>query len=173
MLIEIASLIIINTNQIKETNVDNLSLNRPRISFVAGESKFQISERERIAKENYERIRQQTIAREKAERASRGESYSGTGGYVEIIGEDTQYFNCVKYAKAKSGISRSIGNGGRAGVNSQTPQVGAIGVEKARYHAVVIEKIEGDKITVTEANYYKRKLTRRVLNRSDFIGFVI
>ena len=99
----------------------------------------------------------------------RGESYTGRGE-AEVIG--TSWENCVQYAKRITGITRSIGAGGRSGVQSSEPRIGAIGAEKGVVHAVVIEKIEGNKITITEANWYRGKITRRVLSRNDFIGFI-
>jgi hypothetical protein len=140
--------------------------NNPRITrfrtFTLGESVSQTEEK--VARER-------EVASQKL--LQRGESYTGTGKEVEIVSKDTEYFNCVKYSKAKSGISASIGNGGRNGINSNIPQIGAIGVEKTRYHAVYIEAIDGDKIVISEANYYKGWITRRVLSRSDFIGYIV
>ena len=169
MLIEIASLIIINTNQIKETNVDNLSLNRPRISFVAGESKFQISERERIARENYERIRQQTIAREKAERTVRS-STSGTNPYV--------YGFCTWYVAKEKGITQIWGDAKYWPVNSSVPAVGAVIVtyESWRGHVGIIREVNGTQVKIEEMNYvgYNRVSTRVVDYRTLPVkGFLI
>ena len=169
MLIEIASLIIINTNQIKETNVDNLSLNRPRISFVAGESKFQISERERIARENYERIRQQTIAREKAERTVRS-STSGTNPYV--------YGFCTWYVAKEKGITQIWGDAKYWPVNSSVPAVGAVIVtyESWRGHVGIIREVNGTQVKIEEMNYvgYNRVSTRVVDYRTIPVkGFLI
>ena len=169
MLIEIASLIIINTNQIKETNVDNLSLNRPRISFVAGESKFQISEKERIARENYERIRQQTIAREKAERTVRS-STSGTNPYV--------YGFCTWYVAKEKGITQIWGDAKYWPVNSSVPAVGAVIVtyESWRGHVGIIREVNGTQVKIEEMNYvgYNRVSTRVVDYRTIPVkGFLI
>lgn len=142
-------------------------------SFILGDSLVLREQRERDVAERALRDDRQAVERERVTRASRGSSYTGTGSNVEIVEKDTRFFNCVYFARYKSGISRSIGNGGRAGINTQTPQVGAIGVERKIYHAVYIEKIEGDQITILEANYYKGWITRRVLKRSDFMGFVV
>ena len=134
-----------------------------RRNFTLGDSRFQTEEKEIQS--------QQKLA---ANASQHGSSYSGTGTQVEIVAKDTQYFNCVSFAKAKSGITKSIGAGGRSGVNSQTPQVGAIGVEAGKIpHAAYIEKVEGEKIVVLESNYLKGWITRRILTRSDFLGFII
>lgn len=174
MLIELASLIIINTRAI-DASIDNNNLGNNNSGynyFVPGDSRLQIEQREREAAERAEQSRREADAREGVERASRGGSYTGTGGEVTVIGKDTQYFNCVKYAKAKAGISASIGNGGRRGINSQTPQVGSIGVERSRYHAVYVESVNGNEVIVSEANYLKNHITMRVLHRDDFLGFI-
>ena len=100
----------------------------------------------------------------------RGESYTGTGNGIEIIGYSKE--NCVQYAKRITGINRTVGTGGRRGIQGSEPRVGAIGVEKTRTHAVVIEKIEGEKITITEANFLRGRITRRVLRLNDLMGFI-
>jgi hypothetical protein len=174
MLLEILATLVISTQNIKETSVsNNISHISSHSSFIPGDSEYQIGERARVAREESERLARQreVLARERSRVP--GGSYTGTGSNVEIVEKDTRFFNCVAYARWKSGINRSIGNGGRAGINTQTPQVGAIGVERKIYHAVYIEKIEGDQITIMEANYYKGWITRRVLKRSDFMGFVV
>ena len=131
-------------------------------SFVLGDSVAQTQEKEIQ--------RQQELA---TNASKRGSSYTGTGIQVELV-EPDQYRNCVKFAKAKTGIIRPIGAGGRAGINSYEARVGEIGVEKGKTpHAVYIEKIEGEKITILESNYYRGWITRRVLVRSDFLGFII
>jgi len=154
-------------NDIRNTNLASYILGSDTDgsrSFSLGDSLVQVQEKE---------IQRN---RDVLSRGSRSytvsESYTGKGT-AEIVGKDTQYFNCVAYAKAKTGIERPIGAGGRAGINSYEPQVGAIGAEKGVAHAVFIEKIEGDKITITEANWKRGWITRRVLSRSDFIGFII
>lgn len=101
----------------------------------------------------------------------RGESYTGTGTSPVIIGQSKE--SCVPFAKRITGINRSIGDGGRRGINSDVPTVGAIGVEKVRTHAVVIKEIIDDEIIIEEANFIRGAITRRVLKRSDFLGFII
>ena len=92
---------------------------------------------------------------------------------MEVVSKDPGFYNCVAYSKAMSGINRVLGAGGRDAINSQEPQVGKIGSTKGTPHAVYIEKIEGDEITVTESNYFRGLITRRVLKRDDFLGFII
>jgi len=132
-----------------------------RVVIIPGDSVWQREERERIS-------------RELATKTSytRGTSYQKTTGKVEVVSKDPGFYNCVTYSKAMSGINRVLGAGGRYAINSQEPQVGKIGSTKGTPHAVYIEKVEGDKITITESNYYRGLITRRVLTRNDFIGFI-
>jgi hypothetical protein len=165
MLIEIASLIIINTSQIKETNVINLSPNRPVRSFVVGDSQHQVSERERIIRENTERIRQEVIARERAERASRG------GSVLEVIGEYRVWGGCVPYAWSQ-GMQTSGYGWARNYPVTQTPQKFAITKESWTGHAVVIEQDLGDKVIIRDANYIPHKITRRIIPKSLIKGYL-
>jgi len=132
-----------------------------RTVFIPGDSL-----NDRLIREHERQLREQR----EAEQKRKGSSYTGTGKDVEVIGESWE--NCVEFAKRITGISRSIGNGGRSGVEGSEPRVGAIGVEARIRHAVVVEKIEGDQITITEANFYRGKITRRRLVKSDFVGFI-
>jgi hypothetical protein len=144
--------------------------NSIRHNFTLGDSSDQISQQEKIRAEELSRVQLASLH----QRSQRVYAESSGGfGQATIIAEDTQYFNCAKYAKAKSGISASIGNGGRQGINTNEPRVGEIGVERNRYHAVYIEKVEGDEITITEANFYRGFITMRVLHRSEFLGFIV
>ena len=161
--------------QIKEDNVSGIELSTyilhndsddNRVVIIPGDSLWQVEERNRLDAERQ--------SRELATKTSytRGESYQKTTGKVEVVSKDPGFYNCVAYSKAMSGINRVLGAGGRYAINSQEPQVGKIGSTKGTPHAVYIEKVEGDKITITESNYYRGLITRRVLTRNDFIGFI-
>ncbi len=89
---------------------------------------------------------------------------------VTIIGKSN--LQCVIYAKKATGIDRSIGYAGRAKADGTEPRVGAIGLMKYWGHAVVIEEINGDSLTITEANWVKGAIDRRVLKTSDFRGYI-
>lgn len=92
-------------------------------------------------------------------------------GVEEVYKDPTN--NCVKWSLGHAGISIvGAGLGGRKAINSQTPAVGVVGVQKSIYHAVYIEKIDGDNLTILESNYEKNWITRRVLPRSEFLGFI-
>lgn len=161
--------------QIKEDNVSGIELSSyilhndsddNRVVIIPGDSLWQVEERNRLDAERQ--------SRELATKTSytRGTSYQKTTGKVEVVSKDPGFYNCVAYSKAMSGINRVLGAGGRYAINSQEPQVGKIGSTKGTPHAVYIEKVEGDKITITESNYYRGLITRRVLTRNDFIGFI-
>lgn len=138
------------------------SINEP-ITIIPGDSNWTIEERNRLDAERQ--------SRELYANASytRGESY--TSGQAEIIGKS--YEQCVIYAKRRSGITRSIGYAGNAQVQGTTPQVGSIGIEKSKIgHAVYIEAVEGNKITITEANFLRGYITKRVLDITQFRGFI-
>jgi len=158
MLIELIASLVINTN-IKETNVSNISLNSPRISFVAGESQYQISERERIARENYDRIQRQTIAREKTTRASR-KSVNRTNPYA--------YGYCTWYVAKEKGITQIWGDAKYWPVNSNLPTVGAIIVtyENKRYgHVGIIREVNGTQVKIQEMNYIGfNKVSTRIVD---------
>jgi len=136
--------------------------------FTLGDSRFQRAEKDR--KEEEIRLAAQTN--------QQGSSYTGRGEAIKLY-KDTKYKNCVEFAKAQTGIYRQIGAGGRAGINSYEPQVGAIGVERGRFpHAVVIILVSDVDITVVESNWLVDEdethwISQRVLKRSDFIGFII
>lgn len=80
--------------------------------------------------------------------------------------------NCVKWSAEQAGISGSLGNGGRKGINTQEPKVGDIGVQRGIIHAVYLTEINGDMITFSESNYVKNWITSRTLPRSEFLGFI-
>lgn len=80
--------------------------------------------------------------------------------------------NCVEYAKSMTGISRTMGVGGRQAIQGTEPQVGAIGSLIGPAHAVVVEKVDGELVTFTESNFTKGFITRRTLPLSSFIGFI-
>jgi hypothetical protein len=99
-------------------------------------------------------------------------SYKPARSSVERLYEDSTN-NCVQFAKTQTGINRPLGNGGRAGVNSYSPRIGAIGVLKGSPHAVVVESIDGEMVTFRESNYFKNWITRRSLPLSSFLGYII
>lgn len=152
----------LSTSKINKSNI-----------IIPGESQIEIQVRElNEAMEQKEKDIRDVQARDRASRVAPKESpaYKSYNG-AEVIGDSRE--DCVTYAKRITGIQRTIGNGGRAGINSDSPTVGAIGVQSGVVHAVVVESIQGNQITVTEANWVKGHITRRTIDISGFIGFII
>jgi len=137
-----------------------------KVEITHGESEVQKREREEREKrerEEQEREQQAKLARESHSKAS--------SPRVEVLYPDGTN-NCVSFAKRQTGINRPLGTGGRSAIQGQEPRVGAIGSTKGTPHAVVVTVINGNYITVIESNYKKNFITRRVLARSEFIGFI-
>lgn len=128
----------------------------PKIKIVLGESNTQKAEREKREKEL-------------AELKERGESYVA-GDVKKLYHDNTN--NCVAWAKRQTGITRTLGNGARAGIQGTEPKVGAIGAMKAGVHAVVVVAINGDYLTVNESNHTKGWITQRVVNKNQMLGYV-
>lgn len=92
-------------------------------------------------------------------------------GNAVIVSKDTQYFNCVSYVKAKTGIYRSLGNGARSAIQGKEPRVGSIGAMRGRAHAVYVTAVNGEMVTFTESNYMRGYITQRTAPVSMFLGF--
>lgn len=166
----------------KETNISqyvelcvNLSENKPNLRknvIVLNEIKIGESINDKIIKEQLEKERQETLAREK-ERQNKilTESYTGHGTAIKLY--ESNLNNCVEFVKQKTGITHKLGSGGRGYIQGQEPKIGSIGVEAGKYpHAVLIVNIDNDKIIINESNYEEGWVTQRTLSRSDFLGFI-
>jgi hypothetical protein len=90
---------------------------------------------------------------------------------VEKLYEDSTN-NCVEWAKAQTGIYGTFGWGARAGINSYTPQIGAIGAERSLVHAFVVESIQENGVMAIESNYKVNWITRRFIPFSDILGYI-
>lgn len=138
--------------------------------FVLGDS---LGDRRKAVEEEEKRKaeerKRETLARESRVKVQASPSYGSYSG-AQVIGISEE--SCVIYAKRITGISRSLGYAGNTPTQGLEPQVGAIGLEKRYGHAVVIQSISGEKITITEANFVKGKITLRVLSRSELRGYI-
>ena len=152
--------------QIKEDNVSGIELSSyilhndsddNRVVIIPGDSVWQREERERIS-------------RELATKTSytRGESYTGTGSQVEIIGESWE--QCVIYFKRQKGISTSLGYAGNIKPNSQTPEVGEGALEWN--HISLVVAVGDSWIKVRESNWLRGKITERVIPKSQVRGYL-
>lgn len=134
------------------------------IEIVKVESQYDIEQKKK--KEEAEKVAAEKVARATVFVQSGDES-----GIVEVLYADKTN-NCVMWYKNQTGITRSLGAGGRSGIQGKEPRVGAGGVLKGSPHIVLIEKIEGNTITFRESNYRKNLITRRSLPTSSFLGYV-
>lgn len=133
----------------------------------------------RIAAEQAERQRMaQTFVRQGANVPPRADltlnlpSSGSAYGTAKLLYRDTLYRNCVSFVKAKTGIYRPLGNGARGAIQGYEPRVGAIGSTRGLPHAVYVVAVNGDMVTVHEANYMRGWITERVLPTSQFVGFI-
>lgn len=110
-----------------------------------------------------------TIAREGRAEGKPSPSYKTNQGY-EVIGYSNE--QCVAYSKRMSGITRSIGYAGTARADGTDVQVGAIGLMRDWGHAVYIEAVEGDTVTVSDSNWVKGSIIRRKLSTSEIRGYI-
>lgn len=79
------------------------------------------------------------------------------------------FCSCVIYAKALTGYSQSVGYARNWPKNSLVPTVGGVVItnESRVGHVGVITAIDGDNITIIEANYSICRKTIRILNTSN------
>lgn len=164
MILEIYASLVISTANIKEAK--NVSSNTYS-HIIPGDSAYQqeLRERDRLLAEQVQRSRRQTLAREKAQRAS------GGGTVLEVIGEYRVKGGCVPYAWSQGMQTRGYGLARNYPV-TQEPQAFAITYEGWEGHAVVIEKDLGDKVQVRDANYRPGLITRRVIPKSIIKGYL-
>jgi hypothetical protein len=93
-----------------------------------------------------------------------------TGAVVLVRRDNTN--NCVLFAKQQTGISRMLGYGGVRAIQGGTPKVGAIGVVNRGRHAVVVKQVLDYYIVIEESNVVRGWITRRVLPKNNFLGFI-
>jgi len=100
----------------------------------------------------------------------KGSSY--TGGEATKLYEDSTN-NCVAWSKKQTGISGTLGNGARAGIQGTEPRIGAIGAEKGGIpHAFVVVAIKDDTIIINESNFIKNWISQREIPKSRVLGYV-
>jgi len=116
-------------------------------------------------------VRREVLSREMGRRLQPLESPGLSDGEAKKLYQDNTN-NCAQWAKRQAGITKSIGAGGRGGINTQNPREGIVGAERGIIHAVYITKVDGDQITFQESNFIRGWITERTLPRSSFIGFI-
>ena len=141
--------------------VDTIKIERTESQY---QQEIRIAEEARIAE-------QARIERERQEKLKQENKKAALTGAVILVRRDNTN-NCVLFAKQQTGISRMLGYGGKRAIQGETPKVGAIGVVNRGRHAVVVKEITGNYITVEESNVVKGWITRRVLPKNNFLGFI-
>lgn len=91
-------------------------------------------------------------------------------GSVRIIGTSAE--QCVAYFKRMTGITRPLGYAGSIPAQGGEPRIGA-GALSAKYgHVSLVVAINGDMLTLHDANFQKNSITERVVNRSSQRGYI-
>ena len=175
------TLTIQSIGQVKaETKQNDLLNNLPLISnthngnysFLVGDSNQTRSEKEQL---RAEMARIQGFNQTSDQRS--GTSFTGHGEAKKLY-IDTQFRDCVRFAKAQTGISRSIGDGGRDGINTQEVKAGEIGVESGKIpHAFWVKEVKSTGVVVWEANWLVDKdgthwIDERFVPYSDILGYI-
>jgi len=91
-------------------------------------------------------------------------------GSATIIGYSNE--QCVQYFKRISGTTRPIGYAGNAQSQGNEPKIGAGALWKGVGHIGVVVGIDGNMLTVEDANWFYGKITRHYLPVSSFRGFI-
>lgn len=89
---------------------------------------------------------------------------------VRIIADSSE--QCVVYARRVTGNAKIHGYAGTLKPEGQTPVVGAVALERDYGHVSVVVSIEGDWITLHDANWVKGHVTERKVLRSTQKGYI-
>lgn len=103
----------------------------------------------------------QTARRATARRAI--SSRSNTSG--------TSWEQCIPYARRISGV-QVRGYAGDVQPNSSEASVGSVALFAGYGHAAVVTGVNGDSVTIKEANYVPGKITERTVPKSQLRGYV-
>lgn len=141
--------------------VDTIKIEKTESQY---QQEIRIAEEARIAEvARIERERQEKLKQENKKAAL-------TGAVVLVRRDNTN--NCVMYARRVTGINRPLGYGGKRAIQGETPKVGAIGVVNQGRHAVVVKQVLDSYIVIEESNVVRGWITRRVLPKNNFLGFI-
>lgn len=81
------------------------------------------------------------------------------------------YEQCVPFARELSGV-QVRGYAGNIRPNSQEASVGSVALFAGYGHAAVVTGVNGDSVTIKEANYVPGKITERTVPKSQLRGYV-
>lgn len=97
---------------------------------------------------------------------------------AKVIMPDTDYrdakgrSNCVAFATKYTGIYKRLGYGVTIASEGNTPEVGAIALDRYRGHAAVVVAINGPTITLWDSNWIKGFVTERKVDISSQRGYI-
>lgn len=85
--------------------------------------------------------------------------------------QQTGFCSCVTFVKRLTGYDKSVGTAKNWPINTKTPTVGGVVVtnESPSGHVAYIMGVNGNLLTVKEANWVHCKLTTRTINTDDRI----
>jgi len=83
----------------------------------------------------------------------------------------TSWEQCVPFARRVSGV-QVRGYAGDIRPNSQEASVGSVALFAGYGHAAVVTGVNGDSVTIKEANYVPGKITERTVPKSQLRGYV-
>lgn len=83
----------------------------------------------------------------------------------------SSYEQCVPFARELSGV-QIRGYAGNIQPNAYAPKVGAVALTAGYGHAAVVTGVNGDNITIKEANYVPGQITERTIPASSLRGYV-
>lgn len=135
----------------------------PKIEIVLGESNSQKQERE--ARE--ERAREEQARQAKIEKNKQPYKYDST---VTVIGDS--YEQCTVYAKRVSGNPKAGGFASKKVPEGQEPKIGAIALERNYGHVSVVVGVDGDYITLHDANWVRGHITERRVHKDTQRGYI-
>lgn len=130
----------------------------PKVEIVLGESNAQKQERE---------AREEKARQAKKQRNTQPYKHDST---VTIIGDS--YEQCTVYAKRVSGNPKAGGYASQKVPEGQEPRIGAIALERNYGHVSVVVGIDGDYITLHDANWVRGKITERRVHKDTQRGYI-
>lgn len=83
----------------------------------------------------------------------------------------TSYEQCVPFARELSGV-QIRGYAGNIQPNAYEAKVGAVALTAGYGHAAVVTGVDGDNVTIKEANYVPGQITERTIPASSLRGYV-
>jgi hypothetical protein len=109
------------------------------------------------------------VARKVVKRTTTRRTASTKGSRASSAG--TSYEQCIPFARRVSGV-QVRGYAGDVQPNSSEASVGSVALFSSYGHAAVVTGVNGDSVTIKEANYVPGKITERTVPKSQLRGYV-